>query len=284
MYDRIAEHIEEARTSLRIDVTDSVYARCMEELRFLREGRFERVTQSLENLRALVDQLQSRLALVEDARIDSPAVDVAGRPASANSGVRTDPQPFPSADQMRAFAHMAAELNSTRRRAREMEQTSAERSPGAPSRGPGATVPPGPSGTQEWPPTGAVPSRRAEDNLPTADANFASETQALLHAPGSMRQPRWVPPEDGHGQGGAAPGSREPILSFDPRWGGYQPADLAAHPGPVDIPTLPVTPFGTLGPAEPGIRACPHYNTGVQRRRELPHVSVGQHLEARYFG
>ena len=121
MYDRIAEHIEEVRTSLRIDVTDSVYARCMEELRSLREGRFGRVTQSLENLRALVDQPQSRLALVEDARIDSHAVEVAGPPASANSGVRADPQLFPSADQMRAFAHMAAELNSTRRRAREME-------------------------------------------------------------------------------------------------------------------------------------------------------------------
>ena len=87
MYDRIAEHIEEVRTSLRIDVTESVYARCMEELRSLRDGRFERVTQPLENLCALVDQLQSRLALVEDARIDSLAVYVAGRPASANAGV-----------------------------------------------------------------------------------------------------------------------------------------------------------------------------------------------------
>ena len=90
MYDRIAEHIEEVQTSLRIDVTDSVYARCMEELRSLRERRFERVTQSLENLCALIDQLQSPLALVEDARIDSSAVDVAGRPAR-NSGVRADP-------------------------------------------------------------------------------------------------------------------------------------------------------------------------------------------------
>ena len=29
--------------------------------------------------------------------------------------------------------------------------------------------------------------------------------------------------------------------------------DLTAHPGPVDIRTLPVTPFGTLGPAKPGL-------------------------------
>ena len=236
-----------------MDVTDSVYARCMGELHSLREGRFERVTQSLENLRALVNQLKSLLALVEDTRIDSPSVDVAGRPASANYGVCADPQPFPSADQMRVFAHMAAELNSTRRRVHEMEQISAERSPGAPSRGPGATVPPGASETQQWPSTSAVPSRRAEDNLPTAVSNFASETQALRHAPGSMWQLRWVLPEDGHGRRGVARGSRDPILSFDPRWGGYQPADLAAHPGPVGIRTLPVTPFGTLSPAEPGL-------------------------------
>ena len=59
MYERITEYIEEFRTSLRIDVTDHVYARCRDESRFLREGRFERVTQSLEILRALVDQLHS---------------------------------------------------------------------------------------------------------------------------------------------------------------------------------------------------------------------------------
>ena len=188
MYDRIAEYIEDVRTSLRIDVSDSVYSRCMEELRSLCEGRFDRVTQSLENLRAFVDQLHSRLVLVEDARIDSPAVDVAGRPASADSGVRRDLQPFPSAEQMGAFAHMAAELNSARRRFRQMEQTSAERSPGSLSRGPGATVPPGASGAQEWPPTSTVTSRRAEDLNPTAGANFASETQALPHASGRMRQ------------------------------------------------------------------------------------------------
>ena len=50
MYERIAEYIEEVRTSVRIDVSDHVYQRCMDELRSLREGRFDRVTQSLENL------------------------------------------------------------------------------------------------------------------------------------------------------------------------------------------------------------------------------------------
>ena len=253
MYDCIAAHIEDVRTSLCMEISDSFYNRCMEDLRSLREGRFERVAQSLENLHALVDQLQSRLVLVEDARIDSLADEVVGRPASANSGVRRDPQPFKSAEQMGAFAHMAAEPNSTRRRAREVEQTLAERSPVAPPRAPGATVPPGTPALQEWPPTAAVPSRRAEVNIPTADANFASETQALPHVAGSLRQVRRVPNEDDPSRGGAARGSGETILPFDPHWGGYQPVDITTHPGPVDVRTLPVTPFGTLGPAEPGL-------------------------------
>ena len=143
----------------------------------------------LENPRALVDQLQAHLVLVEDARIDSPVVDIAGQPASANSGIRRNPQPSLDAEQMGAFAHMAAEFNSARRGARQMEQTTAERSPGAPSRGPGATVPPGASGAQERSPTSAVTSRSAEDIKPTADAKFTSETQALPYASGSMRQP-----------------------------------------------------------------------------------------------
>ena len=161
----------------------------MEVLRTLREGRFECVTQYLENLRALLDQLHSRLVLVEDAHIDSPAVDVAVRPASTDSRVRRDPQPFPSPEQMGAFVHMAAGLNPARRCSRQMEQTSAEWSLGAPSRRPSATVPPGAPGAQECPPTGAVTSRRAEEIKTTVDANFASETQALPHASGIMRHP-----------------------------------------------------------------------------------------------
>lgn len=57
MYALIAQYIEEVRTSIRIEVSDTVYARCMAELRSLREARFERVSQSFENLRALVAQL-----------------------------------------------------------------------------------------------------------------------------------------------------------------------------------------------------------------------------------
>ena len=85
------------------------------------------------------------------------------------------------------------------------------------------------------------------------DANVASETQALPYAAEGMQEVRRVPYADDQDRGGAARGSREPILSFDPRWGGYQPVDLTAHPGPVDTRTLPVTPFGTLGPAAPGV-------------------------------
>ena len=123
----------------------------------------------------------------------------------------------------------------------------------APPRAPSATVPPGTPAPQEWPPTGAVPSRRAEVIIPTADANFASETQALPHVAGSMRHVRRVPDEDDPSRGGVACGSGETILAFNPRWGGYQPVDLTTHPGPVDVRTLPVTPLGTLGPAEPGL-------------------------------
>ena len=43
------------------------------------------------------------------------------------------------------------------------------------------------------------------------------------------------------------------MFSVDPRWGGYSPANVAVRPGPVDVRTLPFTPFGTLGPAQPGL-------------------------------
>lgn len=72
MYGRIAEYIEEVQTSFGIDVSDAAYTRCMNELRSFREGWFDRVSQSLENLRALVYQLQSRLGRVGDLRLDDP--------------------------------------------------------------------------------------------------------------------------------------------------------------------------------------------------------------------
>ena len=72
MFNRIADYIEEVRTSLRIDVSDTVYTHCMAELGSLREGRFGRVSQLLWNLRALVDELHLRLVLLEDSCLVQP--------------------------------------------------------------------------------------------------------------------------------------------------------------------------------------------------------------------
>ena len=142
MFDLIVEYIEEVRTSLCIDVSDAVYNRCMTELRSLCKGRFDRVTSSLVNLRALIDELHSRPVLVEDSRFASPGPSGQGRPESPTSARRPEARTSPSAEQLGAFAHLSAELNATRRRARDMERTMAEMLPGAPSRGPGGTVPP----------------------------------------------------------------------------------------------------------------------------------------------
>ena len=90
MFDRIAEYIEEVRTSIRIDVSDHVYTRCMAELRSLRERRFDRVTQSLENLRALIYELHARLVLVKDSRFASLEPSGQGRPERPNSARRPD--------------------------------------------------------------------------------------------------------------------------------------------------------------------------------------------------
>ena len=42
--------------------------------------------------------------------------------------------------------------------------------------------------------------------------------------------------------------------------------DLTAHPGPVDIRSLPVTPFGKLGPAAPGVEPV---HTMIQEFRDV---------------
>ena len=43
MYARVAEYMQDARPSLRIDVSDHVYSRYLEQKRAVRQGRFERV-------------------------------------------------------------------------------------------------------------------------------------------------------------------------------------------------------------------------------------------------
>ena len=120
--DRIAEYVEDFRTSLRIVV--SVYARCMEKFSLVQERKFDRVTQSLGNLRALVQQQHSRRVVVEDSRLESPITQEGGCPERLASSRRPDAQPFSSAERMAAFAYMAAELDSTRQCVRQMERTS----------------------------------------------------------------------------------------------------------------------------------------------------------------
>ena len=46
---------------------------------------------------------------------------------------------------------------------------------------------------------------------------------------------------------------QENRFSLSARWAGYHPVDRTEHPDPVDVHTLPVTPFGTLDPAELGL-------------------------------
>ena len=211
------------------------------------------MTQSLEDLQALIDELHSRLVLVEDSHLASPGPSGQGCPEGPTPARRPEDRTSPSAEQLGALAHFSAELNGTRRRARDMERTMAERLPDAPSRGPSGAVPPGAAAPQGWRPTGVYPSRGAEERRPPMDANVASETQALPPAPGSRWQTGQVPYRDDPDRGGAARGSGEPMFSVDPRWGSYPPENFAVHPGPVDVRTLPVTPFGTLVPAKPGL-------------------------------
>ena len=197
----------------------------MAELCSLREGRLDRVMQPLDNLRALIDGLHSRLVLVEDSRFASPGPSGQGRAERPTPARRPEDRTSPSAEQLGAFAHLSAELNATRRRARDVERTMAERLPGAPSRGPGGAVPPGAAARQGWRPTEVYPSRVAEERRPPMDANMASETQALPPAPGSRWQTGQVPYRDDPDRGGAARGSGEPMFSVDSRWGGYPPAN-----------------------------------------------------------
>ena len=199
--------------------------------------------------------------LVEESRHDSPEDFEEGRPERTASARRTDARPFPSANQMRAFAYVTAQLNSTRRHVCQMKRTPTATSPGAPPIGPGGTVPPKAYDTQEVGLAGVNTSWPARRDRARMDATFASETQALAHVARDMRQTVRVPYADETVRGDTARGSGDPILAFDRRWGGYQPQDPTTHQGLVDIHTLPVTPFGTLGPATPGVEA---FHTMIQ--------------------
>ena len=225
----------------------------MAERRSLCEGILDRVTQSLENLRALIDELHLRLVLVEDSCLASLGPSGPGLPEGPTPMRRPEDRPSPSAEQFCAFARISAELNATRRRARDMERTLAQKAAlFSHERAPWYRTSER-RRSERWKPASADDSRTAKGNRPPMDANYAFETEALPPAPGSKWQKRQVPYRDDPGRGGAARGSGEQMCSVDPRWGGYPPADYAAHLGPLDVHTLPVTPLETLGPAEPGL-------------------------------
>ena len=158
----------------------------MAELRSLREGKFRRVSPSLENLRALVDELHSRLLLAEDSRLVQPGPYGQGRPERPTTTRCPGDLPSLSAEQWGALAHLSTELNATCQRARGMERSMATRLPGAPTRGPGGTVPPSAAASEGWRLTGVGTSRTGEGIRPPMDSNFASETQALWESHGQM--------------------------------------------------------------------------------------------------
>ena len=116
------------------------------------------------------------------------------------------------------------------------------------------------------------------------DATFASETQALLHVAGDMREASRVAYGNENGRGEAARGSREQILSFDPWWGGYQPQDLITRQGRIDVPTLPVTPSGTLGPAARGVEVVYAMIQEFGAVVKPPDVPFGQRLDPCHVG
>ena len=161
--------------------------------------------------------------------------------------------PPSSAEQLRAFAHQTAELESTRQRARALGRAMCARLPGAPNRRPGGAVLPSTAATQGWRPTSAVTSQAAEGNGLPLNANVASESQALPSASGSMWQTGRVPYRDDPDREVAARRSRETFTPFNLRWGGYLAVYHTAQPGLVDVHTLQITAYGKMGPAKPGL-------------------------------
>ena len=90
MYERIADYIDEIHTSLRIYLPDAVYSSRMDELRSLRDGQFDRVSQSPEKIRVLLDRLHLQLVLVENSGLENPATYGEGRPERPTSSRRPD--------------------------------------------------------------------------------------------------------------------------------------------------------------------------------------------------
>ena len=92
-----------------------------------------------------------------------------------------------------------------------------------------------------------------------------SESQGFLQGPEACGRPDEVPYRDDQDRGEAARGSGEPFSSVDPRWGGYPRMGKTAHPGPVDVRTLPVNHLSTLGLADSGLEPVPQFPKTVRR-------------------
>ena len=141
--------------------------------------------------------------LFEDSRLDSPITQGEGRPEKPASSRQPDVQSFPSDNPLGACDHMAVELNSTGRGARQMKRTPTARCPAERVLG---TAPPDAYDAQGWEPTGADTRWLALEERPKMDATSASETQALPHVAGNKQQPGRVPYAYENGRGDTARG------------------------------------------------------------------------------
>ena len=101
-YEQMLRNLDDIRDAPREDVYDDVYERCLGNLRDMMLGRYESFTQKLESLRAHVDTIESRLVLCKSHIPDDSSAD---RPGG------------PTAEQMRAFAHLTSQVQQQRTRA-----------------------------------------------------------------------------------------------------------------------------------------------------------------------
>ena len=93
-----------------------------------------------------------------------------------------------------------------------------------------------------------------------------------------------MPYRDDLDRGGAARGSRQPILPFKPGWGGYQAVDLIAQLGPAGRPYATRHCIRRAESCRALARARPYHDTVVISCGELSDVMAGQHFEACYLG
>lgn len=208
------DYLKDVRKALYVALTDHVYRRCVEKLQVLREERYKLLQTRLESFWALLDTLDARLTLDEHRVQDSPS-----EYFQNNTG--------PTADEVAAVSLLTANNNSVRNRAR---RTRANPTEGTGMKtAPAARTPDGRSEVQDLSPlrqpdlAGCVScvnvGNSAHHNVEHR-SNSSSEFQA-------------------------------PTLTFDPRYRRCVPRDLTRERD-VCYEALPITPFGELGPLEPG--------------------------------